>query len=113
MPWGFLVHCLEHGAIDLVYNCPDGCADEVAQAQALIDGLAPDPGCAGARMKIVLSPDPSLEVRWAASAWTWTLRAACFDKQAFASFIAGHYQGPDTELACDDGADLSAIGWCL
>jgi hypothetical protein len=95
-----------------IYNYPGGCADEVAQAQALIDGLVPDPGCAGARMKIVLSPDPSLEVRWAASAWTWTLRAACFDKQAFALFVDEHYQGPDTELACDDGADLSASGWC-
>jgi hypothetical protein len=24
VPWGFLVHCLEHGAIDIVYNCADG-----------------------------------------------------------------------------------------
>ncbi len=114
VPWGFLVHCLEHGAIDIVYNCPGGCADEVAQAQALIDGLAPDPGCGGAPMKIVLVPDPSLDVgvRWAASAWTWTLRATCFDKQAFASFIAAYYQGPDTETACGGGLDLSASGWC-
>jgi len=111
VPWGFLVHCLEHGAIDIVYNCPDGCPDEVAQAQALIDGLAPDPGC-GAPMKIVLAPAPDLDVRWAASAWTWTLRATCFDKQAFASFIAAYYQGPDTEGACDGGLDLSASGWC-
>jgi hypothetical protein len=111
VPWGFLVHCLEHGAIDIVYNCPDGCPDEVSQAQSLIDGLAPDPGC-GAPMKIVLAPDPSLDIRWAASAWTWTLRTTCFDKQAFASFIAAYYQGPDTEAACGGGLDLSASGWC-
>jgi Protein of unknown function (DUF3105) len=112
VPWGFLVHCLEHGAIDIVFNCPDGCPDEVAQAQVLIDGLATDQGCGGAPMKIVLAPDPSLDVRWAASAWTWTLRATCFDQQAFASFIAAYYQGPDTELACGGGLDLSASGWC-
>ena len=112
VPWGFLVHCLEHGAIDIVYNCADGCLDEVAQAQALIDGLAPDTACDGAPMKTVLAPDPNLDVRWAASAWTWTLRATCFDSQALASFVAAHYQGPDTEAACGGGSDLSASGWC-
>ena len=112
VPWGFLVHCLEHGAIDIVYNCPDGCPDEVAQAQAFIQGLAPDPGCGGQPMKIVLAPDPNLDVRWAASAWTWTLRATCFDKASFASFIAAYYQGPDTEAACGGGADWSSTGWC-
>jgi hypothetical protein len=112
VPWGFLVHCLEHGAIDMVYNCADGCPDEVAQAQALIDGLAGDAACGGAPMKIVLAPDPNLDVRWAASAWTWTLRATCFDRQAFASFITDHYEGPDTEAACEDGLDISTTGWC-
>ena len=111
VPWGFLVHCLEHGAIDIVYNCADGCPDEIAQAQSLIDGLATDPGC-GTPMKIVLAPDPNLDVRWAASAWTWTLRAPCFERQAFASFIADHYEGPDTEAACGAGLDLSTSGWC-
>ncbi len=78
-----MVHSIERGAIDIVYNCADGCPDEVAQAQALIDGLAPDQACA-ALMETVLAPDPSPDVRWAASAWTWTLQATCFDKSAFA-----------------------------
>jgi len=112
VPWGFLVHSLEHGAVVMVYNCPEGCADEVAQAQSLMDGLAPDANCAGAKMKIILAPDPTLDVRWAASAWTWTLRAPCLDRQSFTSFIADHYQGPDTEDECSNGADLSATGWC-
>jgi hypothetical protein len=112
IPWGFLVHSLEHGAIVMVYNCPDGCAGEVAQAQALIDSLAPDPSCGGARRKIVLAPAPDLDVRWAAAAWTWTLRAPCFDRDAFASFIADYYDGPDTEAACQNGVDWSASNWC-
>jgi hypothetical protein len=112
VPWGFLVHNLEHGAIDIVYNCPGGCPSEIAQAQAFIDGLAPDKSCAGARMKIVLAPDPTLDVRWAASAWTWTLRADCFDVAAFSSFTAAYYEGPDTEAACGGGLDLSSTGWC-
>lgn len=112
VPWGFLVHDLEHGAIVLAYNCPEGCPDEVAEAQALIDGLGPDPACGGARRKTVLAPDPTLDVRWAASAWTWTLRASCFDRQAFASFATTYYEGPDTEVACSQGIDRSASGWC-
>jgi hypothetical protein len=63
-------------------------------------------------MKIVLAPAPDLDLRWAAAAWTWTLRADCFDPQAFASFIATYYAGPDTEAACSGGVDRSAIGWC-
>jgi hypothetical protein len=112
VPWGFLVHCLEHGAIVVVYNCPDGCADELAQAQALMAGLPPDAACGGSPMKIVLAPDPGLDTRWAASAWTWTLRAPCFDSQAFAAFIADHYDGPDTEAECGNGVDRSATDWC-
>jgi hypothetical protein len=112
VPWGFLVHDLEHGAIVILYNCPGGCADEVAQAQALIDGLARDKNCGAAPMKIVLAPAPDLTARWAAAAWTWTLRADCFDRQAFASFIGAHYEGPDTEAACGGGLDRSVSGWC-
>jgi hypothetical protein len=112
VPWGFLVHDLEHGAVVIVYNCPDGCPTEVAQAQAFIDGLPTDPNCGGARMKIVLTPDPTLDVRWAAAAWTWTLRAACFDPSAFAAFVTQHYDGPDTEGACPGSLDRSATGWC-
>jgi hypothetical protein len=112
VPWGFLVHNLEHGGIILVYNCPTGCPAEVAQAQAFIDGLAPDGACRGARMKIVMAPDPTLDVRWAASAWTWTLRADCLDTSALASFVAAYYDGPDTEAACGGDLDRSAAGWC-
>jgi len=112
VPWGFLVHDLEHGAVVITYSCPDGCADEVAQVQAFIGGLPPDAGCNRAPMKIVLAPAPDLDVRWAASAWTWTLRASCFDSGAFAAFITAHYQGPDTEAACGGGIDLSPVAWC-
>jgi Protein of unknown function (DUF3105) len=92
VPWGHLVHSLEHGAIVIVYNCPDGCADEVAAAQAMIDALPTDPICtAPTRHRVILAPDPTLDVRWAASAWTWTLRAPCFDAATFTAFAAAHY----------------------
>ena len=92
VPWGHLVHSLEHGAIVIVYNCPDGCADEVARAQAFIDALPLDPECTAPDVRrVILAPAPTLDVRWAASAWTWTLRASCFDETAFGAFVAAHY----------------------
>lgn len=103
VPWGHLVHSLEHGAVVIVYNCPGGCPAEVARAQAMIDGLPypldpADVDVAGGNActaptkgRIILAPDPTLDVRWAASAWTWTLRASCFDEATFSAFARAHY----------------------
>jgi hypothetical protein len=92
VPWGHLVHSLEHGAIVIVYNCPGGCPDEVAAAQAMIDALPVDATCtAPTQRRVILAPDPTLDIRWAASAWTWTLRATCFDAPTFRAFATAHY----------------------
>lgn len=116
IPWGFMVHALEHGTIAVVYNCPAGCADEVAAAQAWIDALpvAPDTGlCPGEAPRVILAPDPTLDVRWGASAWTWTLRACSFDAALFQSFFDAHYgQAPETVCRSTFDADQSASGWC-
>lgn len=115
VPEGFLVHDLEHGAIVLTYNCPTGCAGEVAAAQAFIDALPVDPLCpeAGPARRVVMTPDPRLTTKWAASAWTWTLRAGCFEASSFGAFVAAHYaHAPEDE--CADGVDLAVDGgaWC-
>jgi hypothetical protein len=116
VPWGFLVHGLEHGGIVVAYNCPGGCADEVAAAQAWIDALPVDSeasNCAGAKARIVLTPDPTLDVRWAASAWTWTLRSCTFDPVMFRAFFDAHYnQGGEMICPSTGDADQSATGWC-
>ena len=54
VPWGFLVHGLEHGAVVIVYNCPEGCAEEVAEAKAMIATLPAKTGCTVPRG----DPDP-------------------------------------------------------
>lgn len=98
VPDGFLVHCLEHGAVVFWYNCPDGCADEVAQAEAMIDALPLDPLCAGlgTPRRTVLVPAPNLDARWAASAWGYLQKADCFDADALSSFYTEHFgQGPE------------------
>jgi hypothetical protein len=100
VPWGNLVHAMEHGAVVIVYNCPEGCATEVAQAQAFIDATV-DPLCGAAR-RMILAPDPTLDVRWAAAAWTWTLRAECFEEAAFRMFVEQHL-GNGLEAICAGG----------
>jgi hypothetical protein len=105
VPRGFYVHDLEHGAVVFTYNCPSGCDDQVAAAQALLDAHQ-DPLCTTPppRARIVMTPDPLLDVTFAASAWGWTLRADCFDPVAFGAFLEGHFgQGP--EALCIAGED--------
>lgn len=93
VPHGYLLHSMEHGAVVLYYDCPDGCSEEVEQVQAWLDSLPEDPLCVGtgALRRAVLTPDPSLDVRWAASAWGHNLRADCFDPVEFGAFYQEHY----------------------
>jgi hypothetical protein len=62
---------------------------------------------------VIVSPDPTLDVPFAASAWGYTLRAQCFDRARFADFIQRHAnQGPEN-ITGDCGAlDREATGWC-
>ncbi len=94
----------------LVQNCgAAGCASDIAAAQAMIDAYPDDPLCAsqetGVRVRFVMTPDPRLDVRFAASAWGWTLRANCFDTAAFLAFARAHY-GNGPEAICSDGEDV-------
>jgi hypothetical protein len=109
LPRGFVMHDLEHGAIVFSYNCPGGCPDEVAAAQALIDAQVEDPLCAGsgALRRALLLPDPTLDIRWGASAWGFTLRAECFDPEAFGAFYREHY-GQTYEDLCYPGTAFEA-----
>ena len=112
VPWGFLMHGLEHGAVVIVYNCPDGCPNDVAGMRALWGATTSKPGCG--RPPVIVAPDPTLDVRFAATAWGHTLRAPCFDRAAFARFIVEHAdQGPES-FPTDCGVlDREATGWCL
>jgi hypothetical protein len=111
VPWGYLVHGLEHGAIVIVYNCPDGCPDQVDAAKALVAATPPKAGCS--RAPVILAPDPTLDVPFAASAWGYTLRAKCFDRDRFAAFIQRRANMGPENFPTDCGSiDLEATGWC-
>ncbi|HMI83542.1 MAG TPA: DUF3105 domain-containing protein [Polyangiaceae bacterium] len=103
---GFWVHSLEHGAVVITYNCPEGCAEEVTAAQTFVDGLPAD--CGPMARRVILTPDPELDVRFAASAWGATLRASCFDRATFSAFFSDHYDHAP-ESICGGGTDPTAL----
>lgn len=108
LPRGYWVHALEHGGIVFTYNCEDGCAGDVAAAEAFIRGLTPEPLCVASSApapRIILTPDPELDTRWAASSWGHVLRADCFDEQAFGAFASEHV-GRAPENICGGAAGL-------
>jgi hypothetical protein len=106
VPLGFLVHNLEHGAIILFYNCPEGCADEVAAAQELIDALPADPRCqAPIEHQVIMVPEPSLEKRWGIASWGSSLTGDCLDPVLFRKFY-GERLGQGREDLCYQGRVL-------
>ena len=124
VPRGFWVHDLEHGAVVYSYNCADsagssdssdssdGCAEEVAEVQAMIDALPPDPLCASPTpRRVLLTPDPLLDVRWGVSAWGFTLRADCVDITRFRQFYLNHF-GRGPEDLCAAGTDFAGTRPC-
>lgn len=107
LPLGFLVHNLEHGAVVVFYRCPEGCSDEVAQAQTTIDSLPVDPRCSTEiKHQVILVPEPSLGSRWAAAAWGYSITGDCFDAVAFRDFY-GERSGKGPEDLCNQGVSLT------
>jgi hypothetical protein len=113
LPRGYWVHNLEHGSVVVTYNC-QGCGAEVAAAKAWLAGLEPDATCASGPPRVLLLPDPKLDVRWAASSWGFTLRSDCFDAEAFSDFYVQHAgKAPAPEAAiCTTGTDFRTSGAC-
>ena len=104
---GFLVHDLEHGAVWLASNCPDGCAAVDDAFAAIVAALPDDALCTGGpRVRAVIAPDPRMTTPIGAAAWGHYYKATCLDRAGLAAWAAAHYgQGP--EATCASGVDFS------
>lgn len=112
VPWGFLVHSMEHGGIVIAYNCPSGCPVIVSALEGFVADYPADPLCtAPLRHRLILVPDPTLDVPIAAAAWGHTYRATCLDLRTLRLFVDSVY-GTAPENFCAAGVDLSDVGWC-
>jgi Protein of unknown function (DUF3105) len=102
----YYVHDLEHGAVVLLYKCPDGgpCPEIVDALRKARDAIPDDPLCGGTgvRVRVVITPDPLLDVPIAAAAWGWIYKAQCVDLPSLTQFARDHY-GQGTEPICTNG----------
>jgi hypothetical protein len=111
LPRGYWVHNLEHGAVVISYNCPDGCDSDLQAAIEWFNALPVDASCqlqGSLQPRALLLPDPLLDVRFAASSWLHTLRADCFDEVAFTEFYESNV-GQGLENVCSPGAEFRGV----
>jgi hypothetical protein len=107
---GFYLHDAEHSAVILLYNCEQfpseaACADAVAAMNAYVADKPADPKCeAPTRNRIIVTPDPQLDVPVAAVAWGHSLKAECFDAAETDAFVEAYY-GKNYENFCSGGVD--------
>lgn len=78
VPAGRWVHNQEHGAVVFLYNCPEGCADEVSALEALV----PD------RPLAIVVPYSAMAARFAVASWGHRIVSECLDIAAFVDFYA-------------------------
>ncbi len=72
------VHNLEHGGLVFLYNCPEGCVDDVEELTAFVESLPPG--------RAVLAPYAEMDRRVAALAWGARLLTDCVDTTALRAF---------------------------
>jgi hypothetical protein len=86
------LHNLEHGAIALLYNCPNGCDELVQQLAQVMQDAPADPDC-GMAKRLLLTPYAEMDATIAAAAWGYTFTAECLDdaaRTALLDFITAH-----------------------
>ncbi|HZI11311.1 MAG TPA: DUF3105 domain-containing protein [Myxococcus sp.] len=92
------LHNLEHGHAVFLYNCPEGCPDEVAKLEAAAAGVRA--GANGVRRAIV-AQDPQLPQRVAALLWRRTYLADSADPEALQCLLAlQDTDAPEPGLSC-------------
>ena len=94
------LHNLEHGHVVLLYNCPEGCAEEVAKLEAAL----PSAKVGGNGVpRALLAPDSQLPRRVAALVWRRSYVADSVDPQALRCLMRHQDEPavtPEPHLAC-------------
>lgn len=102
VPDGNLVHSLEHGAVELFYNCnaaDAACAKIIADLRAVRAAIATDPQCdSSIRVRIIIAPRPASDTVVSASAWGQTYRADCVDIESLKAWVTANYAHSPEDL---------------
>ncbi len=114
VPWPFLVHSMEHGAVIFAYRCDETECPEVHAAMDAISAGIDDPKCRDfddVESRFIKVPDPTLDTPFVLTAWENTYEATCLDQESAQAFVDTHYaQAP--EDFCSPGVDLADQDWC-
>ncbi len=85
------VHNLEHGGIVFLYNCSDGCPNEVDTMKVFVSG----------RTQALLTPYSLMPTRFAVLSWGVRLTTNCFDMPSFQQFYQAHVDRAPESIADD------------
>lgn len=94
------VHNLEHGGVALLWNCPEGCAEDQAALESYAGTLP-----AG---RVLVTPYADMDWTFAAVSWQNRLLLSCLDLEAIDAFFLDHVgQAPENLLdmppaGCED-----------
>ena len=96
------VHNLEHGAIVLLYNCPEGCPDLVQQIRELHNTLPRGRNARSGVPRMLALPYTDMDSRIAVVAWGWLLELDQFDAAQITKFYDARIdRGPEcVNLQC-------------
>ncbi len=84
------IHNMEHGGVVFLYNCPEGCDEEVNQ---IITEF-------GDRERVIISPYSHMEWRFAVVAWEYRTLMNCLDIDALKRFYEDRFaKGPEDVAA--------------
>jgi hypothetical protein len=101
-PTGNWVHNLEHGAVVILYNCPEGCPEIVKQLGELYPTLPLGPNARGARARVLIVPYTEMDAKVAAVSWGWLLEQPELNTDELRKFVEQHMdRGPECQdLRC-------------
>lgn len=85
-----------------------GCADELGALAAFLDTRPADPLCtAPLKARIIVTPDPLIDTKFAAAAWGAFYKGDCLDFTALGAFMDMYY-AKAPENFCFDGTDVNS-----
>jgi hypothetical protein len=94
VPPEYYVHNLEHGAIVVLYNCPEPCPDTETLLGEFFDRAPPDD--VFGEVKVVIGQNSDLESKVVALAWGYQMDLPEADVEALLDFYRRHVnQGPE------------------
>ena len=104
VPPGTWVHNLEHGAVALLYNCPDGCPELVAEIRDFIPTLPRGRNARRGVPRMLAVPYTDMDSRIAVVAWGYLLELNDFDREQIRRFYEARIdRGPECQnLNCPD-----------